>query len=129
MRAILLASATATTLYWRRASKAVIHCGAFGLLRAWRTTDVAPTTSRERNMELPIFEMRPSRSLPPLEWGLGVRPSQAAKCQPDLKPVGSGTSARTAAAVIAPTPGIVVNRRAVSLRREATMMAVSTVAI
>ncbi|EHH13738.1 putative transposase [Mesorhizobium amorphae CCNWGS0123] len=40
---------------------------------------VAPQTSSERSVGLPIFDMPPSRSLPPLEWGFGVSPSQAAK--------------------------------------------------
>jgi hypothetical protein len=63
------------------------------LFRATRKTDVAPTTSSERSRGLPIFEIRPSRSLPPLECGRGVSPNQAAKCRPDLKPAGSGTKA------------------------------------
>jgi hypothetical protein len=32
----------------------------------------------------PILEMRPKRSLPPLQLALGVRPSQAANCRPDV---------------------------------------------
>ena len=62
-------------------------------------------------MGLPIFDILPSRSLPPLEWGFGVSPNQAAKSRPDLKAAGSGTNALVAAAVIAPTPGIVASRR------------------
>ena len=100
MRAILLASATATTLQGRRARRAVIHLEALGLPRACLSTAVGPTTRSERNAGLPIFDMRPNRSLPPLECGFGVKPSQAAKCQPDLKPPGSGTSALTEAGAV-----------------------------
>ena len=73
----------------------MIHLEALGLPRACPNTAVAPTTRSERNTRLPIFDMRPNRSLPPLECGFGVKPSQAAKCRPDLKPPGSGTSALT----------------------------------
>ena len=79
MRAILLASATATTLKGRRAKRAISHWGALALPRACRRTEVAPRTSRERSIGLPIFDIPPSRSLPPLEWGFGVSPTQAAK--------------------------------------------------
>src|SRR6185503_12490127 len=89
-----------------------IHGEACGLVRTTRRTDVAPTTSRDRNNGLPILEIRPNRSLPPLECDLGVKPSQAAKCRPDLKAAGSGTNALTEAAMMAPTPGMVVSRRA-----------------
>ena len=51
--------------------------------------------------ELPIFDIPPSLSFPPLEWGLGVNPNQAAKWRPERNPWGSGTRALTAAAVIA----------------------------
>lgn len=81
--AILLASATVATLYGRRASNPTIHGLACGLVRAVRKTNVAPTTIRERNKGLPILEMPPSRFLPPLECGRGVKPTQAAKCRPD----------------------------------------------
>ena len=79
IRAILLASATATTLKGRRAKSPISHCGALSLPFTCRNTDVAPQTSSERSVGLPIFDMLPSRSLPPLEWGFGVNPSQAAK--------------------------------------------------
>ena len=116
IRAILLASATATTLKGRLARSAVSHDRARASLRAIRRTDVAPMTRRVRSSGLPIFEMRPDRSLPPLEWGLGANPSQAAKWRPDLNPPGSGTSDLMVAAVMAPTPGIVVRRRMSSSR-------------
>ena len=56
----------------------------------------------------------PSLSLPPLEFCLGVRPSQAANSRPDLKNDGSGTVAAIADAVKMPMPGIVASRRLVS---------------
>ena len=77
--AILLASAIATTLKGRRAKSAISHRGAFSLPFTRRKTDGAPQTSSERSVGFPIFDMPPSRSLPPLEWGFGVSPSQAAK--------------------------------------------------
>lgn len=76
---ILLASATATTVKGRRAKSAISHLGAFSLPFTRRKTDVAPQTSSERSVGFPIFDMPPSGSLPPLEWGFGVSPSQAAK--------------------------------------------------
>ena len=57
----------------------MIHLEALGLPRACPSTAVAPTTRSERNTGLPIFDMRPNRSLPPLECGFGVKPSQAAQ--------------------------------------------------
>ena len=48
------------------------------------------------------MEIRPSRSLPPLECGFGVRPSEAAKCRAEAKPCGWHTSAARAVAPIAP---------------------------
>lgn len=59
----------------------------------------------------PRFEMRPSLSLPPLEWLLGVRPSQAANSRPERNTDGSGTVLAIAMAVIGPTPGIEARRR------------------
>ena len=41
---------------------------------------------------LPCLAMAPSVGLPPLEFCLGVRPSQAAKSRPDLNTPGSGTA-------------------------------------
>ena len=70
VRAILLASATATTLYGRRAISEMIHEGSFTPLRACFRIDVAPTISNVRNCLFPCFDIRPSRSLPPLELSL-----------------------------------------------------------
>ena len=67
MRAVLLASATAATFGGRRDRIARNHGEAFPPLRAWRRTVVAPKISKVRKVGLPIFEIRPRRSLPPLE--------------------------------------------------------------
>ena len=79
IRAILLARAVATTLKGRRARMAANHVEASVLCRACFKTDVAPRINKERSVELPIFDILPRRSLPPLECDLGVKPSQAAK--------------------------------------------------
>ena len=59
----------------------------------------------------PIFDVRPSRCLPPEECWTGTSPSQAAKSRPRLKVVIGGANASTAIAVIGPIPGIVWRRR------------------
>ena len=101
IRAILLANATAATLNGRLASSAFSQGRARSSFRAIRRTAVAPRTSRTRSSGLPILEIPPSRSLPPLEWGFGVNPTQAAKWRADLNPPGSGTRAFMVAAVMA----------------------------
>ena len=74
-------------------------------LPATRSTEVAPSTSSFLMYRLPCLVMAPSFSLPPLEFCLGVRPSQAAKSRPDLNTLGSGTLATITEAMILPTPG------------------------
>ena len=49
--------------------------------------------------------IRPSRSLPPLEFCLGTSPIQAEKLRPDRKAFGSATVATRAVASAGPTPG------------------------
>ena len=53
----------------------------------------------------PIVEVRPSRSLPPLECCPGVRSTHAAKSRPFVKVSVGGAKVLIAAAVTAPTPG------------------------
>jgi len=53
---------------------------------------------------LPCLVMAPSVCLPPLEFCLGVRPSQAAKSRPDLNTLGSGTLAAITEAMSFPMP-------------------------
>ena len=61
---------------------------------------------------LPLFDILPNRSLPPLEWGLGVKPDHAARSRAVLKPVASGKVAASTLEVIGPMPGIDFRRRA-----------------
>ncbi|MDQ0458346.1 hypothetical protein QO005_004707 [Rhizobium paknamense] len=89
MRAILLASATAATLQGRCAIMETAQPGSFEPLLACFRTAVARTISRVRSCLLPRFEILPSRSLPPLEFALGVIPIQAAKSSPVQKAAGS----------------------------------------
>ena len=59
-------------MYGRRAISEMIHEGGFTPLRACFRIDVAPTISNVRNCLFPCFDIRPSRSLPPLELARGV---------------------------------------------------------
>ena len=78
--AILLASVIATTLKDRRAKSPDIHSGALSFPFARRRPMWHHERAASEVFGLPIFEIPPGvRSFPPLEWGFGVRPSQAAK--------------------------------------------------
>ena len=79
VRAILLASATATSLRGLRASSFTSHSVAclFPGRTANRITAVAPVTSNRRNRSLPARLIPPMRCLPPVECSFGVRPIQA----------------------------------------------------
>lgn len=66
------------------------------------------------------------RSFPPLEFAFGVMPIQAAKSRPVRKVAGSWIAARTVAAMIGPTPGMVVSRRAASSAFTAATIFVSS---
>src|SRR5271169_2147869 len=106
MRAVLLASATATSRAGFFTRSALIQAvRADALVRAKRMTAVAPTNSKLRRWRSPIFEMPPRRVLLPDEFWRGTRPSQAANSRPDLKCDGSVTVAAIAVAVMKPTPG------------------------
>src|SRR4051794_19744139 len=68
MRAILLASATRTSMGGLRASMRPSHEPAGTPLRAaQRATALAPMISKRRSERSPILDVLPSRSLPPLE--------------------------------------------------------------
>jgi transposase len=68
IRAILLASATRTSIGGLRASMRPSHEPAGTPLRAaQRATALAPMISKRRSERSPILEVLPSRSLPPLE--------------------------------------------------------------
>ena len=49
------------------------------------TCAIAPGWSRRRRYLLPIPAMRPSLSLPPVEWGFGVKPSQGEREQETVR--------------------------------------------
>jgi hypothetical protein len=67
-RAILLASATLTSIGGLRASMRASHALAGTPLRdAQLATVLAPTISKRRSVRSPILEVRPSRGLPPLD--------------------------------------------------------------
>ena len=115
-RANLFATATATTIGLRRSSNASIHGPstrerAFG----YRTTVRAPNTRRWRRYRSPCLVMPPSLFLPPDEFCLGVKPSQAANSRPDRNVDGSGMVAANAVAVIGPMPGTVASKRQIVL--------------
>src|SRR5215213_4215752 len=113
MRAVLLANATVTSMRGLRSSiRASQDPAGAPLMQAWRTTALPPMMSKRRIVRSPIFEVAPSRCLPPVDFCNGVRPSQAAKSRPDLNVSAAGASATIAVAVIGPTPGIVIKRRA-----------------
>jgi len=73
--------------------------------------------------------MRPSRALPPVELWRGVRPRKAANSRPLEKALVSRTVATIAEAVIGPTPGMVVSRRAVSSAFTSASISLSIAAI
>src|SRR6516164_1912304 len=105
MRAILLASATATTLNGRRARSCVSHGYFLGCWRARRRTACAPTTRMRRKYRSPCLEIGPSFCLPPVESCRGTSPIQAAKSRPERKTMGSDTVAAIALAPMMPMPG------------------------
>ena len=113
-RAILLASAAATSIFGFRASMRESHDPLAIDVRPNRLRrDIAPMISSLRMSVWPAFDIRPSRSLPPDECCRGTRPSHAAKSRPRLNvPIG-GAKASIASAMSGPTPGIVCSRRAV----------------
>ena len=116
VRAILLASATATSLRGLRSSSArnqSVICRLPGLMAAL-ITEVAPETSNTRSRSLPARLMPPIRCLPPVERSFGVRPAQAARWRPDSNIAGSISTA-SVNAVTGPTPGMVTRRWLTSL--------------
>src|SRR5215472_6387605 len=129
MRALLLANATVATLTGRRAnSPASQGSPAMGRRLRHPTTALAPWIISRRMYPSPRFEIRPRRSLPPLDRCCGTSPSQAANCRPDLNWVASPTVATIALAVIGPTPGMVASRRLTSFARCQAISSPSTTA-
>ncbi len=59
---------------------------------------------RERSVRSPMRDVRPRRSLPPVERCTGVRPTQAAKSRPERNVSAGGASASRAVAISGPPP-------------------------
>src|SRR6516162_8236664 len=117
MRAILLASAMATTLNGRRARSCVSQGYFCGLCLARRNTECAPITRSRRRYRSPCFDIGPSFCLPPVESCRGTSPIQAAKSRPDRKAFGSVTVAVMALAPMVPIPGTLSSRLLSSFAR------------
>ena len=115
MRAILLASATATSILGLRASIRASHDpGGAPRRTAQRTTLIAPVINNRLTSRWPIFDILPSRGLPPVECCRGTRPSQAEKSRPRRKLSIGGAKAWIADAQTGPTPGMLISRLASS---------------
>ena len=94
VRAGLLAMATVTSRVGLRPMSDLTQAPVrVSVVSARLVTEVAPKTSKRRKYPLPIFEIRPMRSLPPDEFLRGTRPRKAANYRPDLKKDGSNTLA------------------------------------
>ncbi len=115
MRAILLASATATSILGLRASiRASQELGSAPRRSAQRTTVIAPMINSRLMSRWPIFDILPSRVLPPVEFCRGTRPSQVEKSRPLRKLAIGGAKASIADAQIGPIPGMLISRLASS---------------
>src|SRR5262249_15675447 len=88
-----------------------------------------PNDQQRRIVRSRRFEPAPSFCLPPVDFCSGVSPSQAAKSRPAANPSAAGTSAVIAVETIGPTPGIVINRRAVGSDFERWLISASNVVI
>src|SRR6516165_7861340 len=75
MRAVLLASATATTRLGRRWRRPITHGSALVAFERSRLA-LAPLIRRRRKYWLPRLDIPPRRCLPPVEFCRGTRPSQ-----------------------------------------------------
>src|SRR5262249_2708351 len=109
MRAVLLASATATTRPGRRWRSPITHGSALVAFERSKLA-LAPLIRSRRKYGLPRLDIPPRRCLPPVEFCRGTRPSQAANSRPLRKPLGSTTVAASAVAMIGPMPGTLARR-------------------
>jgi len=133
IRAILFASATATSILGLHANMRAHHVPSGAPLRlcaAW-TADMAPMISNRRRSFWPILcptvhfrrkchervDILPSLVLPPVECWRGARPIQAAKSRPLENISGGAASTAIDTAVTGPIPGMAINRRATSFCR------------
>src|SRR3984893_16142381 len=96
IRASLLASATVTSRAGFFASRPTIQSRKAPLrLPTTSSSEVAPNSSSFLMYRFPCLVMAPSACLPPLEFCLGMRPSQAVKSRPDLNTLGTGCDHRS----------------------------------
>src|SRR5881394_749765 len=109
MRAVLLASATATTRLGRRWRSPITHGSALVAFDRSKLA-LAPLIRSRRKYWLPRLDIPPRRCLPPVEFCRGTRPSQAANSRPLRKPLGSTTVATMAVAMIGPMPRTLARR-------------------
>src|SRR6266480_487205 len=86
MRAVLLASATATTSGGRRRRNPITHGSALVAFDRSKLA-LAPLIRSRRKYWLPRLDIPPRRCLPPVEFCRGTRPSQAANSRPLRKPL------------------------------------------
>src|SRR5262249_46971159 len=105
MRAVLLASAPATTSGGRRRRSPITHGSALVAFERSKLA-LAPLIRSRRKYWLPRLDIPPRRCLPPVEFCRGTRPSQAANSRPLRKPLGSTTVAARAVAM----PGTLARR-------------------
>lgn len=70
---------------------------------------------QQASQESPTLVVAPRRCLPPLADLRETRPRQAEKSRPRRQVSAGGTSVTNAGALYGPMPGIVINRRAISL--------------
>ena len=128
MRAILLASATETTLTGRLCSMVRIQSGTFKLSSprlASLMIDVAPRINGVRRCRFPRFDIAPGLSFPPLDRALGVNPPRR-QISGGRKPRASKTDARTVAAMREPPPGMLIRRLESGSLLTATTISLST---
>src|SRR6516164_1997405 len=109
MRAVLFASATATTSGGRRRRSPITHGSALVAFERSKLA-LAPLIRSRRKYWLPRLDIPPRRCLPPVEVCRGTRPNQAANSRPLRKPLGSTTVAAMAVAMIGPMPGTLARR-------------------
>ncbi len=93
------------------------------------TTDIAMIISKCWMSRWPIFEVRPSFCLPPLECYRGARPSQAEKSRSLRHSRIWGANVVIAMAVTGPVPGSCLSRRATLLSFDAVAMQASSLEI
>ena len=113
IRAVLLASATVTSMRGLRASMPSSHEPALArrVCSPASTTALLPMMSSRRSVRSPMLR-RSRRASVSRPWisVCGVSPSQAAKSRPLAKVSAGGASAAIAVAPIGPMPGMVISR-------------------